>query len=101
MGIPVNHIQLVDGTPVIREQNVKVKMIVYMYLKAGASIEAIIEQYGLTHAQFHSALAYYYDNQEEFEEADRNREEMIEPIKKESAARLERMRSKRREIEDN
>lgn len=68
METPVNHIELVDGKPVIAGRNVKVKMVAGMYLKAGASIEAIMEQYDLTAAEVHAALAYYYDNQAHFEQ---------------------------------
>lgn len=97
MEIPVNHIEIVNGNAVIQGRNLKVRMVAEMYLKAGATMEAVMEQYSLSRAEFHAALAYYYDNQATFEAEERALQPIIEAGKQESQARLEKMRAKLRE----
>src|SRR5687767_14822728 len=66
---PVNHIEIIDGSAVIRGRNLKAKLVASMRVKGGASIEEVMEQYRLTRAEVHSALAYYYDNQAAIEQS--------------------------------
>lgn len=93
MEIPVSHIEMIDGKPVIKGRQLKVKMVAGMYIKAGASIEAIMEQYNLTAAEVHAALAYYYDNQAMFEQEERAKQPLIDAAREESEKRLARMRA--------
>jgi uncharacterized protein (DUF433 family) len=93
MEIPVSHIEIVDGNAVIQGRNIKVRMVAGMYLKAGATIEQVMEQYDLSRAEVHAALAYYYDNQAAFEQEE-DLVPLIEEARQASAARLERMRAK-------
>jgi uncharacterized protein (DUF433 family) len=67
MNIPVQHVEIVDGQPVVGTQNVKVKMVVNMYLRGDAGLNAVMEHYNLNAAEIYAALAYYYDNQTEFD----------------------------------
>jgi uncharacterized protein (DUF433 family) len=67
MNIPVNHIEIVNEQAIVGEARVKVKQIVNMHLRGGAPISDVMEQYNLTAAEVHSALAYYYDNQAVFD----------------------------------
>lgn len=61
----INHIELRDGQAVIRGHgHLKAKMVARMHLWEGASIEEVMEHYGLTASEVHASIAYYYDNQE-------------------------------------
>jgi len=48
----------------IRGTNKKAEMVARMYVGTDYSIEDVMEQYNLSASQVHSAIAYYYDNQE-------------------------------------
>ncbi len=98
METPVNHIEIVDGKAMITGRQVKVKMVAGMYLKAGATIEAIMEQYSLTAAEVHSALAYYYDHQVIFDEEDRQIQPMLEEAQAHSEDQLARMRENAKKL---
>ena len=65
----INHISLdASGTAWIRDKNVKVLEIVQDHLAYGWSADAIHEQHpGLSLAEVHSALAFYYDHTAEIE----------------------------------
>jgi len=68
MNTPVNHIEIVDDQAVVGSHRVKVKMIVNMHIRGRADIAEVMEQYGITAAEIHAALAYYYDNQMAFDQ---------------------------------
>lgn len=80
INVPVNHIEIVDGKAVIAGRHVKVKMIVNMYLRDGVSFQEVMEQYHLNEAEVYSALAYYYDNREEFDRQYDEDEALVEKI---------------------
>lgn len=63
---PVQHVEIIDGKALIRRRY-KAKLVAGMVVKAGATVEETMEQYGLSRAEVHAALAYYYDNQEAIE----------------------------------
>ena len=65
----INHIRMdARGVAWITGKNVKVLEIVQDHLAYGWSADAIHEQHpGLTLAEIHSALAYYYDHAAEME----------------------------------
>ena len=57
------------GQPAIDDTRVRVKNIVALH-DEGRTPEQMLEEYpSLTLAQIHAALAYYYDNREEIEQA--------------------------------
>lgn len=60
----VNHIEIRDGVGFIAGRNTKAEMVARMYIGTDHTIEDVIEQYNLSAAEVHSAIAYYYDNQE-------------------------------------
>jgi uncharacterized protein (DUF433 family) len=66
---PVNHIEIIDGSAVMRGRGIKVKLVASMHVKGGATIEEVMEHYSLSRAEVHSALAYYYDNQAAIEQS--------------------------------
>jgi len=65
----VDHIvQDKQGVPWIKGKNVKVIEVALDHLAYGWSADAIHEQHpGLSLAEIHSALAFYYDHQEDLE----------------------------------
>lgn len=63
-----NHIVMRNGHACIaRRGHMKAKMVARMYLWEKATIEEVMEQYELTAAEVHAAIAFYYDNQEELD----------------------------------
>jgi uncharacterized protein (DUF433 family) len=94
MNIPVNHIAVVDGTAMVGDRRVKVKMIVNMHLRGGASFEEVMEQYGLSAAEVHAALAYYFDNQAEFDQRYEEDRALLEKIGKPADEHLTELQSR-------
>ncbi len=86
-------LEFVAGVPMIKGRNLKVRMIAQAYLHAGESIEAVIDQYGLSKAEIHAALAYYYDHLADFEREARDLAPLLQAAQTESEARLARMRA--------
>ncbi|MCQ3929195.1 MAG: hypothetical protein DPW16_01955 [Chloroflexi bacterium] len=63
----INHIELVDDgfgglEPVVAGTKITVHDIVGMFVLGTSSVEWIVENFELTHAQIYAALAYYYDH---------------------------------------
>jgi uncharacterized protein (DUF433 family) len=75
---PINHIEIVDGRAMIKDKRVKVRMVISMLVRAGAPIEEVMEQYLLTPAEVHAALAYYHDHKEAIAQSFREGEELLE-----------------------
>ena len=63
----INHIEIRDGRGYIAGRNVKAEMVARMYVGTDYSIEDVMEQYNLSAAEVHAAIAYYYDNREELD----------------------------------
>lgn len=51
------------------KEHLKAEPIARMHVGGGATIEEVMEHYQLTRAQVHAVLAYYYENQEELDQA--------------------------------
>ncbi len=66
--------------PHIEGRRIKVKQIALHYEHFGWPVEEITEAFRLSRAQIHAALAYYYDHQEEIEQALRDDEEAMKRI---------------------
>lgn len=84
------HINVDGDVPRTQNRNVKVRMIAQFYLEAGSSVADIAEQYGITQADVHAALAYYYDHKPYFDERDRE----IEKLRQETLPHSEEMRAR-------
>lgn len=67
--IAINHIEIVDSQPRILGKRITVQEIVAMHILNQQPISWIVENYDLTAAEVHTALAYYYDNQAEITQA--------------------------------
>lgn len=83
------------GRPAIDGTRVRVLNIVYLHLQ-GRTPEQILEEYPLTLAQVHAALAYYYDHKEEIEGYIKEDEAWDERHERDKAEFLSRRPSSRR-----
>jgi uncharacterized protein (DUF433 family) len=70
---PISHIEIINGKAMVGGRY-KAKLVAAMIVKAGASIDEAMEHYGLTRAEIHAALAYYFDNQRAVEQSFRDAE---------------------------
>lgn len=60
----INHIVIKNGKAYIAgKEYLKAEMVARMYVDGDYSIEQVMEHYGLSAAEVHAALTYYYDNQ--------------------------------------
>ncbi|MCC7451679.1 MAG: hypothetical protein IT324_30000 [Anaerolineae bacterium] len=60
----VSHIVMKDGEARIAgKEHLKAAMVARLHVDGEVSIEDVMAHYGLTAAEVHAALAYYYDNQ--------------------------------------
>jgi uncharacterized protein (DUF433 family) len=57
------------GKPRIAGRRITVADIAILYLRIGQPLEAISQEYELSLASVHAAMAYYYDNQAEIEQS--------------------------------
>jgi uncharacterized protein (DUF433 family) len=73
----IAHIEIVQGVARTVNKHIKVKMIASKHLVAGETIDEIAGHYGITRADVHAALTYYYDNQEAFDEIARANEALL------------------------
>jgi uncharacterized protein (DUF433 family) len=54
-----------DGTArIVGSEHLKAELVARMHVNGERSIDFVMAHYGLTRAQVHAALAYYYENQE-------------------------------------
>jgi excisionase family DNA binding protein len=79
----IDHITITqpDGVPRLKGHRITVEFIVEMVYRYGETVESLVEEYDLTPAEIHSALAFYHDNQELIDsfirQADANYEQAI------------------------
>lgn len=59
----IKHIEVRDKIGYIAGRNIKAKMVARLYIWEQTPIETIVQQYDITPAEVHAAIAYYYDNQ--------------------------------------
>lgn len=61
----VQHIEIRDGQARIVGRNLKVKMVISRLIHGtGATVEEVMEQYGLSRPEVLACLEYYYDHQD-------------------------------------
>ncbi|MBI5666423.1 MAG: DUF433 domain-containing protein [Chloroflexi bacterium] len=92
MNVPVQHIEIVDNQPVVGAKRVKVKMVVNMVVRGRATLDDVVEQYNLSPAEVHAALAYYYDNQAEFDRQHSEDMALLEQVGKPADEHLAQLR---------
>jgi uncharacterized protein (DUF433 family) len=75
---PIQHIEIRDGQARIVGRNVKVKMVISRLLYGtGATVDEVMEQYGLSRSEVLACLAYYYDYRNAIEEHFQAQEEAV------------------------
>jgi uncharacterized protein (DUF433 family) len=92
---PAVHIEIDDtGIPRTINRRVKVQMIAQKHVVGGEAVEAIAEHYGITLADVHAALAYYYDNVAYFEQREHNLQPLVENAQRYTDALNARIRQR-------
>jgi uncharacterized protein (DUF433 family) len=71
------HIEIIDGVARVVGTRFKVEDVAAIYVLGESPIDWMVDNYPLTRAQIHAALAYYYDHQDEIEQAWREADELI------------------------
>jgi uncharacterized protein (DUF433 family) len=69
------------GKPRVAGRRMKVSEIILWHTRSGWPVEKIAEQFGLTLAQVHAALAYYYDHRDEIEQQIREEQEVEQTLR--------------------
>lgn len=91
MHIMNSHIVIKEGQARIEgKEHLKAEMVARMYVDGDYTIEEVMAHYGLTAAEVHAALTYYYDNQETLDAA---HEAALSEIR-ENAMTLEKLKAK-------
>ena len=86
-----NHIVIRDGQARIEgKEHLKAEMVARMYVDGNATIDAVMEHYGLTAAEVHAAIAHYYDNRQALDAA---YEQTVAEIR-ENAMTLEKLKER-------
>ncbi|MGB5961150.1 MAG: DUF433 domain-containing protein [Coleofasciculaceae cyanobacterium] len=70
------------GKPRLAGTRMPVIAIAKMYLEMGESVEEIANEYSLSLASIHAAMAYYYDHQEDLERQAKESEALVEDLKR-------------------
>ncbi len=52
-----------DEARIVGKEHLRAELFARMHASGNASIEEVMEHYGLSRAQVHAALAYYFENQ--------------------------------------
>lgn len=86
-----SHIVIQEGQARIEgKEHLKAEMVARMYVDGDYTIEEVMTHYGLSAAEVHAALAYFYDNQEAL---DATHETALTEIR-ENAMTLEKFKAK-------
>ncbi|PSQ23335.1 hypothetical protein BRD01_06845 [Halobacteriales archaeon QS_8_65_32] len=72
----VSDMDVMDGEPVVKGTRVRVATLHRAVEGTGLDPEVVAEKYGVSKADVHRALAYYYDNPEEMARHERIRREL-------------------------
>lgn len=66
-----DYIVFKDGEArIVGKEHLKAELVARMHVNGKRDVDYVMEHYGLTRAQVHAALTYYYDNQQVLDEAD-------------------------------
>ncbi len=76
------------GKPRIAGHRITVQDIVVLHEKLGRSLDEIAAEYGLTLADIHAALAYYFDHREEIDESIGRGEALVRQLRAASPSKL-------------
>jgi uncharacterized protein (DUF433 family) len=91
--LQIQHIEITPGVrggkPRIVGRRISVSDIVIMHLKLGQSVDEIATEYDLRLADVYSALAYYYDHQEEVERQIEEDEAFVAAFRRQNPSKLQ------------
>jgi uncharacterized protein (DUF433 family) len=90
----MSHVDMVSGVPMIARRQVKVNMIINMVVRGHVPLEEVMEQYALTEAEVHAALAYYYDNRDFFDQQYTQEETLLDTMAKSTQAHQAEIRER-------
>lgn len=76
---------ILGGKPRLEGRRISVEHIIRHYLREGMSLEDMQTAFGLSPAEIHAALSYYYQHQQDIELSIEERSEMLGPIKDQQA----------------
>jgi len=86
------HIEITPGVaggkPRIAGHRITVQNIVIWHEWMGRGADEIAAEYGLTLADIHAALAYYYDHQAEMDAQMREQEEFVEALRRKTPSKV-------------
>lgn len=86
-----SHIVIKDGQARIEgKEHLKAEMVARMYVDGESTVEQVMAHYGLTAAEVHAAITYYYDNQTEL---DAEYEDVLSEIRK-NAMTVDKLKAK-------
>ena len=81
------------GTPVLAETNTNIVPIGVAH-ENGVDEAQLIEQYGITRAQLHAALSYFYEHREELRAYEAETQRLLEQYGTSGKAKLEALRKR-------
>jgi uncharacterized protein (DUF433 family) len=90
------HVELVEGSARVVGTPFRVADVAAIYVFGHSPIDWIVENYALTRAQIHAALAYYYDHQAEVEQEWRETEKLAREVALPAEDVLARMKARLR-----
>ncbi len=81
------------GTPVLADTNTNIVPIGVAH-ENGVSEAHLIDQYGISRAQLHAALSYFYEHRDELSEYQAETERLLEQRGTSGTAKLEELRKR-------
>jgi len=81
---------VMGGKPRIAGHRISVQDVVIWHNEMGYSVEKIAEDYNLSLADVHAALAYYYDHKEEVDNSIVEGEKVVAEMKKQYPSKLQK-----------
>ncbi len=76
------------GKPRVAGHRITVQNVVIWHKRMGMSADEIAGEHGLSLSEIYAALAYYYDNRGEIDEAIRSDEEFVNDLKRGARSKI-------------
>lgn len=86
---------MAGGKPRIAGHRITVQDIVTWHEMLGRSVDEISADHGLSPAEVHAALAYYFDHRKEIDAAMRESEAFVEILRRQTPSKLQQRMSER------
>lgn len=81
---------IMGGKPRIAGHRISVQDVVVWHNELGYNVEQIANDYSLSLADVHAALAYYYDHRAEIDKSIEDGEKLVEEMKKKIPSKLKK-----------